>query len=80
MTLSEYFALTSYKPKFEFGSRVFGHYKKIPFIGSVGSDSKLNDKEGPMLTITLDLPIRIDGVNHYVIKCKHKDVKKLKEF
>jgi hypothetical protein len=79
-SLKDYFDRTAYKGKYEIGDRVFGHWKKVPFIGTVGNDRCINgvDKE---ITIHLDLPIRIDKFNYNFIIVKHKDIKqKLIEF
>lgn len=78
--LAEYFSKNRYHAKYEFGARVFGRWNKIPFIGTVGSDSVVSDVEGPQLTITLDLPIKIKDNIHRVVIVKHKDVKPLREF
>jgi len=79
-TQTDYFQEKGYKPKYYIGDRVFGKYQNIPFIGSVGNDTLINEIEGPRISIHLDLPIRIDNVNHSVIIVKHKDVKRLTEF
>jgi hypothetical protein len=76
---TDYFNRIGYKSKYFLGDRVFGHWKKIPFIGSVGNDRCI-DGVNPEITIHLDLPIRINGVNHNFIIVKHKDIKSLKEF
>lgn len=76
-TQTQYFQEKGYKPKYYIGDRVFGKYQKIPFIGTVGNDTLINEIEGPRISIHLDLPIRIDSVNHSVIIVKHKDVKRL---
>ena len=78
--LAEYFSKNRYQGKYEFGQRVFGHWNKIPFIGTVGSDSIVSDVDGPRLTITVDLPIKFKDKIYRVIIVKHKDVKSLKEF
>ena len=79
-SLSEYFERTRYKAKYEFGTRVFGYWNKIPFVGAVGSDSVISDLEGPRLTITLDLPIKFDNRIYNAIIVKHKDIKRLKNY
>lgn len=79
-SLKEYFELNRYKAKYDFGTRVFGHWNKIPFIGTIGSDSIISDLEGPRLTITLDLPIKFDSKIFNVVIVKHKDVKRLKNY
>ena len=77
---SDYFNKIGYKPKYFIGDRVFGHYKKIPFIGSVGNDTVISEIEGPRISIHLDLPMLIDNNYKYIIIVKHKDIKSLKEF
>ena len=72
---AEYFAKKAYKPKYQIGDRVFGYYKKIPFIGSVGNDSVVSEIEGPRISVHLDLPMIIDQVIRGVIIVKHKDIK-----
>jgi len=78
--LAEYFAEHRYKPKWFIGDRVFGHWNKIPFIGSVGNDTVINDIEGPRVSIHLDLPIKHKGQIHNVVIVKPKDIKKLVTF
>jgi hypothetical protein len=77
---SDYFERIGYKPKYFLGDRVSGKWTKIPFIGTVGNDRKINETDGPEITIHLDLPIRIDGHNHNFIIVKHKDIKPLKVY
>ena len=76
-SMAEYFEKNRYKGSYEFGERVFGYYDKVPFIGTVGSDSVVSELVGPQITITLDLPIMIDGQAKNVIIVKHKDIKSL---
>lgn len=79
-TQTDYFNNKGYKPKYHMGDRVFGYHQKIPFIGTVGNDTVINETEGPRITIHLDLPMRISDHNFNVIIVKHKDIKRLKEF
>lgn len=74
---AEYFERERYKPKYQIGDRVFGHYEKIPFIGSVGNDRLISQIAGPEVTIHLDLPLKIKGKIYNVIIVKHKTIKKL---
>jgi hypothetical protein len=75
-SLAEYFNnLPRYKPKWKYGSRVFGHWKKIPFVGIV-----IADREKDHILVHVDLPIFLTGVRHDVIIVKHKDITLLKEF
>ena len=77
---SDYFNRIGYKPKYHIGDRVFGYWNKIPFIGSVGNDTVINEIEGPRISIHLDLPIRFADETKNVIIVRHKDIKPLKEF
>ena len=77
--LSDYFEKNAYKPKYFLGDRVFGHWNKIPFIGTVGNDTVISNLEGPRISIHLDLPILLTGQQHSVIIVTHKDIKPLKE-
>jgi hypothetical protein len=74
---SDYFNRIGYKPTYFIGDRVFGKWNKIPFIGSVGNDTLINEIEGPRISIHLDLPIIRNGHRHNIIIVKHKDIKKL---
>jgi hypothetical protein len=78
--LAEYFAENRYQGTWQFGDRVFGRWNKIPFIGSVGTDSVVSEIEGPRVTICLDLPIVYKGQKHSVIVVKPKDIKKLIDY
>jgi len=75
--LADYFNRIGYKPTYFIGDRVFGYFNKIPFVGTVGNDTQINEIEGPRISIHLDLPIKIDGEIRNVIIVKHKDIKKL---
>lgn len=82
-SLSEYFERERPKPFFEFGTRVFGKYNKIPFIGTVYGDGMINEEQGPRLTIHLDLPMVVDGKVKTILVDKHKSfngIKKLTDF
>jgi hypothetical protein len=78
-SLAEYFLANRYIGKWQIGDRVSGKWNKIPFMGSVGNDSVINELEGPRVTIHLDLPIKYQDVIHRVIIVKPKDIKKLLE-
>lgn len=78
--LSDYFEKNAYKPKYFIGDRVFGHWNKIPFVGTVGNDTVISEIEGPRISVHLDLPIKFKDTIHRVVIVKHKDIKKLKEF
>jgi hypothetical protein len=76
---TEYFERIGYRPKYWIGDRVFGSWNKIPFVGTVGNDTVI-DNTGPRISIHLDLPIKHEGVIRNIIIVTHKDIAKLKEF
>jgi hypothetical protein len=77
---TEYFERTGYQPEYHIGDRVFGHYRGIPFAGTVGNDTLISPAQGPRISIHLDLPIRLEGVVKNVIIVQHRDVRRMKEF
>jgi hypothetical protein len=77
---TDYFNRIGYKPKYHLGDRVFGHWNKIPFIGSVGNDTVISELEGPRITIHLDLPIKFQNKINNIVVVKHKDIKPLTVF
>jgi hypothetical protein len=72
---TDYFERIGYRPKYFLGDRVFGHWNKIPFVGTVGNDTLISEIEGPRITIHLDLPIKYQDTWHNVVVVKHKDIK-----
>jgi len=76
---TEYFDSIGYRPTYWIGDRVFGRWNKIPFVGSVGNDTVI-DNTGPRISIHLDLPIKFEDQIHNIIVVRHKDISKLKEF
>ena len=75
-SLSEWFEKQErYKPKVERGTRVFGYWNKVPFIGSV-----VADREKDHILVHSDLPIKFEDTINYIIIVKHKDITKLKEY
>ena len=74
---AEYFERVCYKPTWVIGDRVFGKYKKIPFIGTVGNDTLVSEIEGPRVSVFVDLPIKVDNEYKSVIIVKPKDLKRL---
>ena len=75
-----YFERIAYRPEYHIGDRVFGHWNKIPFAGTVGNDTLINHTEGPRISIHLDLPIKYEGTVKNVIIVQHRDVRRMKEF
>ena len=75
-SLSEWFAKQErYKPKWEYGARVFGYWNKIPFIGMV-----VADREKDYILVHSDLPIKVDNKLNNIIIVKHKDIKALIDY
>jgi hypothetical protein len=77
-SLAEYFEANRPKPKYAFGDRVEGVYNGIPYVGSAYTDNQRNELEGPMVSIHLDLPMKIDDSWHSYIRVKYKDIKGLR--
>ena len=75
---TDYFERIGYQAQYQIGDRVFGHWNKIPFVGTVGND-RVIDKTGPQVTIHLDLPIKHEQQVRNVIVVKHRDITKLTE-
>ena len=74
--LADYFEKQPrYKPKWERGTRVFGHWNEIPFIGSV-----IADREKDHILIHSDLPIKLSDTIHHILVVQHKQITKLKDF
>ena len=78
MTLSEYFQANRPLPRYSFGDRVEGRYKGTPYVGTAYTDNMRNETEGPMVSIHLDLPMKIDSVWHNNIRVTYKDIKGLR--
>jgi Glyoxalase superfamily protein len=77
--LSDYFEKNRYNGKYYLGDRVTGTWNKIPFVGTVGNDTLINENEGVRLSIHLDLPIKFKGTVHNMIIANHKNVRSLPE-
>jgi hypothetical protein len=75
---TDYFERIGYWPTWFLGDRVFGKWNKIPFVGTVGNDRKINERDGPEVTIHLDLPIKFRGHVHNFIIVRHQDIKAYK--
>ena len=72
--LTDYFERIGYKPTWFIGDRVFGYWNKIPFVGTVGNDTKINDIEGPRISIHLDLPLKHNGNVLWLIIVTHREI------
>lgn len=78
--LAEYFAKNRPQPKFNFGDRVCGKYHGVPFVGTCGGEGMVNEEQGMLVTVFLDLPLKHkDTVHHTFIKVKAKDIKLIEE-
>jgi hypothetical protein len=77
-SLAEYFEANRPKPRYKFGDRVEGTYKGIPYVGSAYTDNMRNETEGPMVSIHLDLPMKIDNSWLTMIRVKYKEIKGLR--
>jgi hypothetical protein len=78
-SLAEYFEANRPKPKYKFGDRVEGTHQKIPYVGTVYTDNMRNETEGPMVSIHLDLPMKIGKEWHMYIRMTYKDIKGLRK-
>ena len=78
MNLAEYFEANRPKPKYNFGDRVEGTYQGIPYVGTAYGDNMRSELEGPMVSIHLDLPMKIDSVWHNNIRVTYKQIKGLR--
>jgi hypothetical protein len=74
---TDYFNKIGYKHTYDIGDRVFGYYDKIPFVGTVGNDRKINDINGPEVTVHLDLPMQLQDCITMFIIVKHKNIRRL---
>jgi hypothetical protein len=74
---AEYFKEHRHVAKYEFGERIFGYWNSIPFVGTVGNDTVINESFGPQYSIHLDLPICFKDVTYTVIVDKQSNFKKI---
>ena len=79
-TLTEYFQQQARTPQYHLGDRVYGHWNKIPFMGTVGVDGLVSTEQGPRVVVMADLPIKYQDQYHRVITVTHRDIKPLKSF
>lgn len=78
-SLAEYFAQHRPQPRYAFGDRVDGVYKGIPYVGTAYGDNMRNETEGPMVSIHLDLPMKLGSEWVSYIRVKYKDIKGLRK-
>lgn len=77
---SKFFAANRPKPKWFLGDRVFGHWNKIPFVGTVLIDNMVTEEAGPRVIVQLDLPLKYKQEYKNTIEVRQKDIKKLVKF
>jgi hypothetical protein len=78
-TLAEYFAQHRPVPTWSFGERVFGKFHGIPFVGTTGGEGMVNETEGSLVTVFLDLPLKHKDTWHTTyIKVRPTDIRRLK--
>lgn len=75
---SDYFNRIGYQHTYDIGDRVIGNWNRIPFVGTVGNDRKINDITGPEVTVHLDLPLQYQGQVYNFLIVKHRDIKPYK--
>ena len=78
MTQDEYFTANRPKPKYKFGDRVEGTYKGMPYVGTAYTDNMRSELEGPMVSVHLDLPIKIDKTWQTIIRVSYKEIRGLR--
>ena len=79
MTLADYFKANRPEPKYNFGDRVEGIYKGMPYVGTAYTDNMRSELEGPMVSVHLDLPLKIGTVWHNNIRVSYKEIKGLRK-
>jgi hypothetical protein len=77
-TLAEYFAKNRPTATWQFGDRVCGKFNGVPFVGTCGGEGMVNETEGSLVTVFLDLPLKSKNTWHNTyIKVKPKTLKRL---
>lgn len=74
-SVKDYFEKNTYKPKWFIGDRVEGKWNNIPFVGTVGNDSRISEYIDPETSIFLDLPIKFKEKVYNIITVKSRDLK-----
>lgn len=57
-SLADYFAKNRPVAKWQFGDRVTGKFHGVPFTGTCGGEGMVNEAEGSLVTVFIDLPIK----------------------
>jgi hypothetical protein len=76
-SLADYFAKNRPTAKWQFGDRVFGKFHGVPFVGTCGGEGMVNETEGSLVTVFLDLPLKHKNTWHMTfIKVKPSSLTK----
>lgn len=73
--LATYFEANRYKAKWSIGDRVTGKWNKVPFVGTVGNDTLISEREGPRVSVHLDLPIKHNKEIYNILFLGPKELK-----
>lgn len=76
--MARYFEANRYQAKWTIGDRVTGKWNKIPFVGTVGNDTLISEKQGPRVSVHLDLPVKHNQVVYNILFLKPTDLKAFK--
>jgi len=76
--LATYFAANRYQARWNIGDRVTGKWNKIPFVGTVGNDTLISEKQGPRVSVHLDLPVKHNQVVYNILFLKPTELKAFK--
>jgi hypothetical protein len=63
-SLAEYFEQNRPKAKWQFGDRVQGKFHGVPFVGTCGGEVMVNETQGSLTTVFIDLPIKVKDTWH----------------
>lgn len=75
--LADYFERNRYQPQWLIGDRVQGTWEGIPWRGTVGNDTLINETQGPRASVHLDLPLCHNKQWHTILFLDPKKLKKL---
>lgn len=76
--LATYFEANRYQARWNIGDRVTGKWNKIPFVGTVGNDTLISEKQGPRVSVHLDLPVKHNQVVYNILFLKPTELKAFK--
>jgi hypothetical protein len=77
--LAEYFEDNRPAPRYKFSDRIEGVYNGIPYVGTAYTDNMRSEKEGPRVSVHLDLPMKIGTEWHNYIRVSYKEIKGLRK-